>query len=320
MKTPNNNLKELENKMKGKYLTEEWLGEILKALYPSQEWLHDERFKLKEKTYNVRPDYCCHALKKCIEFDGPDHFTKANVIQADIKKDELLSKLGYEVIRIPYFVQLDEEAIEFFFNLEVDFNYEFEHGFISKSIILPASFCEQGVWKFKEFLFKLSQADKDNICLQIKRSLKDKIESSKLPEETAMITTVPSILFSDFGLSNSNYENKKSFNDLIQNSNIINSNLQNNWNCVILESAQNVLQLGYVYDMMYTYSAEGNLSGYSFRMLHNNKVQKYTILIEKDLDEDGIVSISNYIDGELVCKKYEELLNVNVFNIMEFFS
>ena len=316
----NKKLKELENRMQGKYLTEKLLGEVLEVLYPDYEWLHDKKFQTEEATYNYRPDYCCHELKMCVEFDGPDHFMKANVIQADFKKDSILEELGYEVIRIPYFIQLDTEGIRYFFNLSVEFDYGFKHGFVSKGVNLPANFCEQGIWKFKDILFKLEQAEQNGIVKifsQVKQSLLNKINSSRLPEDIATITVVPSQLLETFGLSSQNYENKKSFNDLIQNSNIINSTLQNAWNCVILESAQSFLQQGGFFDPIYTYNTEGNLSGYSFKVLYNGKVWKHTILIEKDLDDEDIVSVSVYADGELISKKYEEAANVNVFNITE---
>ena len=179
----NKRLKELEKEMQGKYLTEEWLGKILDALYPHQDWLYDKKFKVDAedgKNFNFRPDYCCHALKLCVEFDGPDHFTKANVIQADNRKKVILEELGYRVVRIPYFVQLNSETIRFFFGVVADFSYDFEHGFISNNVTLPANFCEQGVWKFKDFLYTLARAEENGICKNvlepIKKSLLNKID------------------------------------------------------------------------------------------------------------------------------------------------
>jgi very-short-patch-repair endonuclease len=120
MQTQYEKLKELENKMKGKYLTEEWLGEILEAVFLGYEWVHDEKFQAHGETFNFRPDYCCHRLQMCIEFDGPDHYTKANVIQSDIKKNQIIEYNGYDIIRIPYFVQLNSVGIKYFFNLDID--------------------------------------------------------------------------------------------------------------------------------------------------------------------------------------------------------
>lgn len=314
-------IEELENKLKGKYLTEELLGEILEVLYSNFNWLHDKKFEAVEGIkHNFRPDYCCHELKMCVEFDGPDHFTKANVIQADFKKDSTLRELGYEVIRIPYFVQLDTEGIRYFFNLSAELNYGFKHGFISRGVTLPANFCEQGIWKFKDIMFHLEQAEHNgivNIFSQIKQSLLNRISSSKLAEDVAIITVIPSPLLEIFGLSSHNYENKESFNDLIQSSNVVKSNLQNAWNCVILESAQAFLQQEGVFDTMYTYNTEGNLSGYSFKMLYNGRIWRHDVLIEKDLDDEDIVNISVYADGKLISKKYEEAVNVNVFSITD---
>ena len=282
-------VKDLENELTGKYLTEENLGKVLNVLYPNFEWIHDKKFQaVKGIRHNFRPDYCCHELKMCIEFDGPDHFTKANVIQAGFNKDEVLKELGYKVIRVPYFIQLDTEGIRYFFNLSVEFDYGFKHGFISKSVPLPANFCEQGIWKFKSIMYELKVAEENGVAKifsQIKESLLNKIESSKLSGDTATITVIPSYLLETFGLSSSNYENKKSFNNLIQNSNVINSNLQNAWNCVILESAQSFIRQEGVYDVMYTYNTEGDLSGYSFKMLYKGKIHEQYFLIERDLED-----------------------------------
>ena len=314
-------IEELENELRGKYLTEENLGKILKVIYPNFEWLRDKKFEATEGIkYNFRPDYCCHALKMCVEFDGPDHFTKANIIQADFNKDEVLKELGYKVIRIPYFIQLDTEGIRYFFNLSVEFNYDFKHGFISRGVTLPANFCEQGIWKFKSIMYELEIAEENgvvNIFSQIKESLLNKIRALKLSEDIAIITVIPSLLLENFGLSNNNYENKNSFNDLIQNSNVLNSNLKNAWNCVILESAQSFVQQEGVYDVIYTYNTEGNLSGYSFKMLYKGKVHEQYVLIEKDLEDEDVVSVSIYANGNLISKKYEEAVNVNVFSITD---
>ena len=150
-------IQELEDTLKGKYLTEKVLGQILTVLYPGKTWVHDQTFKLplnQSQKFRFRPDYCCHELKMCVEFDGPDHFMKANVILADRNKNLKLTETGYTLIRIPYFIQLNTETIKYFFNIRVSFNYNHNHGFISKNIVLPSSFCEQGIWKFKDIMRK----------------------------------------------------------------------------------------------------------------------------------------------------------------------
>lgn len=321
MKVQNKEIQELENKMKGKYLTEESLGEFLKVLYPNKEWIHDQKFKTEGVTYNFRPDYCCHELKLCVEFDGPDHFTKANIIQADIKKDETLKELNYEVIRVPYFFQLDTEGISCLFELDVDINYGFKHGFISRNVTLPANFCEQGVWKFKDILSRLSRTastpEAKYIFKQIRESLINKIKSSTLPEETARLTVVPSQAQLALGLEDSAFDNSRSEQWMLHCANISNSNLQNNWNCTILTSIDILLDQE-VYDVRHTYNSEGNLSGYSFKMLHSSTVAKYTLLVERDLEEENKVNMYSYINDELAFRGDADPSEIGFYDLIDF--
>lgn len=310
MTTIETNLKNLKIEMNGKYLTEESLGKILKALYPNRIWDHDKRFKPinSAMVYNFRPDYCCHDLKMCVEFDGPDHYTKANVIQADIKKDLTVQSLDYNIIRIPYFLQLKTDTIKYFFDIDVDFDYGFNHGFINKRVTLPANFCQQGIWKFKDFITSLDKSG--SIFQEIKESLINKIENSKIPISIATLTVVPTDLMLPLGLLKFNH-------DSLKNQNLIKSNLKSNWNCVILESSQTILDQTGVYDLRYTYSANGNLSGYSFMMTYKNCcTNKFTLLVEK-LNEDTITLFS-YKDDILLLRKNFSIEDINLFNITDF--
>lgn len=311
-------IKELENKMKGKYLTEEWLGKVLEAVFLGYEWIHDEKFQAGGETYNFRPDYCCHELQTCVEFDGPDHFTKANVIQADIKKNQIIKYSGYDIIRIPYFVQLNSAGIKYFFNLNIDynFNYDFKHGFISKNVTLPANFCEQGIWKFKEFITDL-KINEDNpqaaqeILSEIKESLKVKLNSSKLPHEKALLNVVPSNLFSCLEFSTRNH-------DSLENANITLNNLKTHWNCIILESSLTLADQAGVYNLNYKYNSDGNLAGYSFMWLYESKIYKYTFLLEKDLEDENEVIVNVYLNEKyLKYRKTLEISSINVFNILD---
>lgn len=321
MHTRNKEVEELENKMKGKYLTEKSLGKFLKVLYPNKEWVHDQKFKTEEATYNFRPDYCCHELKLCVEFDGPDHFTKANIIQADIRKDEILKELNYEVIRVPYFFQLNTEGISCLFELDVDIDYGFKHGFISKNVTLPANFCEQGVWKFKDILHRLyrveSASEAKHIFHQIRESLINKIESSNLPKDTAILTVVPSQVHLILGLEESAVNNLHSEQGKLYRANISNSNLQNNWNCTVLTSI-NMLLDQEVYDVQHTYNSEGNLSGYSLKMLHGSVVTKYKLLVEKDLEEENRVNMYSYVNDKLAFKGDADPSEIGFYDLIDF--
>jgi very-short-patch-repair endonuclease len=65
--------------------------------------------------YKFRPDYVSHDLKLVVEFDGYLHYTKSKTVLDDIDKDRIISNLGYSIVRIPYFVQLDKRVMEHLF-------------------------------------------------------------------------------------------------------------------------------------------------------------------------------------------------------------
>ena len=319
MQARNKEVEELESKMKSKYLTEESLGEFLRVIYPNYDWVHDQKFRAEieseEKTYNFRPDYCCHELRLCVEFDGPDHFTKASVIQADRNKDyTLIEKIGYKVIRVPYFIQLNTEGIKILFNKDVKIDYGFNHGFISKGVTLPADFCEQGAWKLQVFLSVIKSAEveaSEKVFYQIRESLLNKINSSKLSAKRALLSTVPSSLLEVLHLSD--YDTTS-----LDNMNKVHSNLKNNWNCVILESSTVIAALPQVYGMTYTYNSEGNISGYSYHYVHDeNDGCKCSLLVEKDYDEEDHVFITIFIDNKLRYKETFKAENINLFNLVQ---
>lgn len=314
MRTEYEELKSLKNEMEGKYLTEERLGKILKIIFRGYEWIHDEKFQANGETYNFRPDYCCHELQMCIEFDGPDHFTKASVIQADIKKDQIIEWNGYDIIRVPYFVQLNSAGIKYFFNFDIDFDYNFRHGFVSRNVSLPANFCEQGIWKFNDFIADLN-IEEDNpqaareILSDIKESLINKINSLKLPEAEAMLNVVPSKSMLSLGLANYSHNS-------VDNMNKVRSTLKNNWNCVLLESSQTIMDQAGTYDIRYTYNAEGNISGCSYKEYNKLGFSNITLLVEKENEDE--VNIRVFKNHTLILDKLAPMEEINIFNLVHF--
>lgn len=306
MTTIQENLKKLEQEMRGNYLTEKYLGDILHVVYPDKIWNHDTRFQPPGSATSLRykPDYCCHELKMCVEFDGPDHYTKATVIQADNKKDTILKGRGYSIIRIPYFVQLNTFTLKYFFGIDAEFDYGFKHGFIEKGVILPGNFCEQGVWKFDNFITRIKNTE---IFTDIKESLIEKINNAKLPHDAAMLTALPSSLLLTFGLLKFDHES-------LDNHYKIKSTLGTNWNCVILEGSQTVQSIPGVFDMRYSYNSKGNICSISFKFFSNLKIYNYLLLIDC-CEGEGFVNIKAYVDNELSQQKTFETSKINLFNV-----
>ena len=114
--------------------------------------------KLEGANTSKRYDFILRDERVIVEFDGSHHYTSSRVILGDKEKDDVAATLGYNVIRIPYFVQLDEIMTQFFFGSILksnvkwfDFN-SYKHGFIDPRALIPADYCELGQHKFMKNL------------------------------------------------------------------------------------------------------------------------------------------------------------------------
>ena len=105
-----NFLKCINESINKNYLTEDKLGNYLKIIYPNEEFIHNK--KIPDIESRIRPDYRCDNLKLIVEFDGYKHYTQYDKIITEHLKNKLYKKLGYGVIRIPYFVQLSKDIIK----------------------------------------------------------------------------------------------------------------------------------------------------------------------------------------------------------------
>lgn len=163
------------------YLTEKKLSDSLKILFPNNVFINNKKFK----NTNYKPDFICEDLKLIIEFDGYRHYSDPKTIITDQIKDKLFNENGYSVIRIPYFIQLNNEILTILFNeneeenlfLDKDFSIfytEYPQGFIDKNALLPASFCYLGVNKFINDLFKF-----EIVLVEILNSIDIKISNLK---------------------------------------------------------------------------------------------------------------------------------------------
>lgn len=87
-----------------------------------------------------------------VEFDGYMHYTNANQIYKDNEYSEIAKKHGYEVIKIPYFLQLDTEIFQTLFNVDLKNTTiltNYKSGFWSYCTNV-ASFCSLGLNLFKK--------------------------------------------------------------------------------------------------------------------------------------------------------------------------
>ena len=97
------------------------LEKYLEVIFPdTTDWIHDKAFGIHGKeNYRIRPDYRSDSLKLIVEFDGMPHYTDPAVIIKDDKNTDIYEKNGYKVVRIPYFIQLTNDAVEKLFGVIV---------------------------------------------------------------------------------------------------------------------------------------------------------------------------------------------------------
>jgi hypothetical protein len=149
------------------YLNQSKLQIILSEIFGEQ------NIEIEKRVLNSRCrwDFFIKNENIIIEFDGDSHYRDALTIMRDEYKDNIAKSLNYNIIRIPYWIQLNNETLKFYFGEKIssDINIiqNYKHGFISNKAILPASFCELGI---KRFLTELTILPKE-IQIEIKNSL-----------------------------------------------------------------------------------------------------------------------------------------------------
>lgn len=129
------------------------LEKYLAVIFPeTTDWVHDKQCTIS--SLRCIPDFRSESLKMVIEFDGILHYSNPDQIERDRQKDEAYKTAGYKVVRIPYFIQLTNDAVKQLFGKTVD-----EPLFDSQMASLftdlkntPAYLCHAGVVRMaKEF-------------------------------------------------------------------------------------------------------------------------------------------------------------------------
>jgi hypothetical protein len=116
-----------------------------------------------------RPDHRFEKEKKIIEFDGIQHYQKIDIIKKDRIKDEVYCKMGYTIIRIPFFVQPSSETLKYYFNIDGEFQLQYPHGFIIYDSTPPTNFCSLGLDRFIDEFEKFPGAVKKDIVKSLKK-------------------------------------------------------------------------------------------------------------------------------------------------------
>lgn len=134
------------------------LDEYFSAIFPNtNDWIHDKAFGIHEDNINhkIRPDYRSDSLKLIVEFDGLPHYTNPANILRDDKNTIIYQKNGYKVVRIPYFIQLTNDAVEKLFGVQVNeplFNINYPSLGGKEMNHNPSCLCPEGLKRMaKEF-------------------------------------------------------------------------------------------------------------------------------------------------------------------------
>lgn len=98
------------------------LEEYLSTIFPNvNDWVHDKAFGITKagEISRKRPDYRSDDLKLIVEFDGIQHYNNPENILKDLENTKFYEEQGYKVVRIPYFIQLTNLAVENIFGVRV---------------------------------------------------------------------------------------------------------------------------------------------------------------------------------------------------------
>jgi very-short-patch-repair endonuclease len=143
------------------------LEEYLTVIFPDadvNDWVNNKQIpsavqleKGCDKVRKFRPDYRNEKLNIIIEFDGTQHYTNPDKMLSDDMAVDFYRSLGYKIVRIPYFIQLTNDAVKKLFDVEVEealFNNKYP-SLGSGGRHTPAYLCYDGIIRmakdFKNF-------------------------------------------------------------------------------------------------------------------------------------------------------------------------
>ena len=169
------------------YLTEEIMKNILNEIFkgatekskesPDSNELYERTWSSSIETNNE---------KLVINYDDYEHYCNAVLIKTDNEEEEIAKELGYKVIRIPYWIQLDSITVKHYFGVESDIKTEYLHGFGNTSVF-PASFCEKGIERFSQELKMLPGEIKYEIIMSLREKIKEHGTEYVIPKSLKII-------------------------------------------------------------------------------------------------------------------------------------
>ena len=163
---------------------------VLRRLFPKVLWRQGSKENTlvdlegnkvdKKMGGSLQPDFLSTELALIVEIDGNSdvkyggHFTSTEQAIKDIERTNKFLDLGYRVVSITPYIQLDEVMIDYYFGInypEKLYPAASEHGFAHPLISLPASFCKLGVDRFNRDMETMPQSVRDKIIQTLKERI-----------------------------------------------------------------------------------------------------------------------------------------------------
>lgn len=149
------------------YLNEKLLEIYLKYIFYNHEIIHNK--VVPNSGIKNRPDFRIDSLKLIVEFDGYMHYNCTKTILKDTRVTQIWESLGYKVIRLPYFMQMNKQTLNIFYNIlneniDIDILSNYKLGFIDCKALRVKDFCLYGLFRFIEDLKGLDSDSVNEIC------------------------------------------------------------------------------------------------------------------------------------------------------------
>ena len=139
--------------------------EYAEVIFPDvSDWIHDRIIPDSGKRF--RPDWRSESLKLIVEFDGVQHYQSPKEILRDTERTEFYQGLGYKVVRIPFFIQLSNYAVDKMFGRKVAeplFNETLYPSMNVGDKCTPAFMCPAGIERMAKELIEFPEQCRVNL-------------------------------------------------------------------------------------------------------------------------------------------------------------
>ena len=168
-----------------KKLSERNLQQVLEVLFPQATIVAQKRFKSEHQAFIADYYIETESLNFVFEFDGPSHYNNTKTQIRDVRFVKFCEDNKLVLVRIPYFLQIDNRSIHVLFKHEhverfrledkiVDVDCKYVSGFHDSGIVYPGDYNEHG-WKlFWNFYKKMCMNDVMSVMKQIFESVESK--------------------------------------------------------------------------------------------------------------------------------------------------